>query len=73
MLPERIEDDGLLLRRWVAGDAPALHAVIAQCAQDLRPWVTWADEHSNSIEARRVFIAEQEREWRRGGSILMGS
>jgi ribosomal-protein-serine acetyltransferase len=72
MLPERIEDDGLVLRRWAVGDAEALGAVIAASAPDLRPWVTWVDAEDPSIEGRRLFIAEREREWRSGGSVLMG-
>jgi ribosomal-protein-serine acetyltransferase len=72
MLPERIEDDGLVLRRWVVEDAEALDAMIAESASHLRPWVTWVDEEDASIEGRRVFIAEREREWRAGGSVLLG-
>jgi ribosomal-protein-serine acetyltransferase len=72
MLPERIEDDGLVLRRWVVGDAEALHAVIAESASHLRPWVRWVDEEDTSIEGRRVFIAEHQRTWRGGGSVLLG-
>lgn len=67
-----MDDDGLVLRRWVVGDAEALHAVIAESASHLRPWVTWVDEENSSIEGRRVFIAEREHEWRSGGSILLG-
>src|ERR1039458_9958254 len=72
MLPERMEDDGLVLRRWVVGDAEALHAVIAESAWYLRPWVTWVDDENMSIEGRRGFIAEREREWQGGGSVLLG-
>jgi ribosomal-protein-serine acetyltransferase len=72
MLPERMEDDGLVLRRWVVGDAEALHAVIAESAAHLRPWVTWVDEEDTSVERRRMFIAEREREWQAGGSVLLG-
>jgi ribosomal-protein-serine acetyltransferase len=70
MMPERMEDDGLLLRRWVVGDAEALHAVMAESASHLRPWVTWVDEEDTSVERRRVLIAE--RECRGGGSTLLG-
>jgi ribosomal-protein-serine acetyltransferase len=72
MLPERMEDDGLLLRRWVVSDAEALHAVMAESASHLRPWVTWVDQADASIESRRAFIAEREREWQGGGSVLLG-
>jgi ribosomal-protein-serine acetyltransferase len=72
MLPERMEDDGLVLRRWVVGDAEALHAAIADSASHLRPWVTWVEEEDTSIEGLRLFIAEREREWQSGGSVLLG-
>jgi ribosomal-protein-serine acetyltransferase len=72
MLPERMEDDGLVLRRWVVGDAEALQAVIAESAAHLRPWVTWVKEENNSIERQRVLIAEREREGRSGGSVWLG-
>ena len=72
MLPERIEDDELVLRRWVVSDAGALQAVIAESASHLRPWVRWVEDEDASIEGRRAFIAEREREWRGGGSVLLG-
>ena len=58
MLLQRMEDDGLVLRRWVVSDGEALHAVIAESASHLRPWVTWVDQEDTSIEGRRVFIAK---------------
>jgi ribosomal-protein-serine acetyltransferase len=72
MLPERLEDEGLVVRRWLVTDAEALHAAIAQSASHLRPWVTWVDEGDASLEGRRVFIAESEREWWAGGSVWFG-
>jgi RimJ/RimL family protein N-acetyltransferase len=72
MLPERMEDDGLVLRRWVVSDAEALHAVIAESASHLRSWVRWVENENSSIEGRRIFIAEREREWQGGGSVLLG-
>ncbi len=67
-----MEDDGLLLRRWVVGDAEALHATLADSAAELRAWVTWVDQEGASVESRRQFIAEREREWQGGGSVLLG-
>ena len=37
MLPELIEEDGLVLRRWGVTDAEALQAVIAESVSHLRP------------------------------------
>lgn len=70
MLPERMEDDGLVVRRWVVGDAEALHAVLAESASHLRPWVRWVDAEDTSIERRRTSIAESES--RDGGPVLLG-
>ena len=72
MLPERMDDDGLVVRRWVVGDAEALHASIAESTAHLRPWMTWVQAQENSIEGRRAFIAERGREWRDGVSALLG-
>jgi ribosomal-protein-serine acetyltransferase len=71
MLPERMEDDGLVLRQWVVSDAEALHAVLAESASHLRPWVTWVEEDT-TVERRRAFIAKRDREWWIGGSALLG-
>jgi hypothetical protein len=49
MLPERMEDDGLVLRRWVVGDAEALHAVIAESASRLRPALALPDVRAVEI------------------------
>ena len=72
ILPERIEDDGLVLRRWIASDAEALHAVTADSASDLRPWAAWIDAREISIEGQRAFIAASEREWRGGELLRLG-
>jgi ribosomal-protein-serine acetyltransferase len=72
MLPERVEDDGLVLRRWRVSDAEALHAVTTESASDLRLWVTWIDEVDRSVEGQRAFIAASEREWQGGDSLLLG-
>jgi ribosomal-protein-serine acetyltransferase len=74
MLSERMEDDGLVVRRWVVGDAEALHAALAESASHLRPWVRWAEEDDTSVEGRRAFIAEREHDPESGvaGSVLLG-
>jgi RimJ/RimL family protein N-acetyltransferase len=73
MLPERMEDDGLVVRRWVVGDAESLHTVMAESAAHLRPWVAWADQEAAMSPAdRRVLIAKGERERQGGGPVLLG-
>jgi ribosomal-protein-serine acetyltransferase len=70
MLPDRMQDDGLVVRRWVAADAEVLNAVMAESASQLRPWLTWVDQEDTSIGRRRVSIAERER--RAGAWVLLG-
>jgi ribosomal-protein-serine acetyltransferase len=70
MLPDRMQDDGLVVRRWVAGDAEALNGVMAESASHLRPWLTWVEQEDTSIGRRRVSIAERER--RAGAWVLLG-
>ena len=72
MLPERIEEAGLLLRRWVSGDAAALHTAIAESASHLRPWVSWIEAQDTSIAGCRAFITERERTWQTGVSVALG-
>lgn len=72
MLPGLIEEDGLVLRRWELGDAEALQAAIAESASHLRPWVRWVEEEDCSVEGRRAFVAERERDWQGGRSVLLG-
>jgi RimJ/RimL family protein N-acetyltransferase len=73
VLPERIEAPcGLVLRRWVAADAEALARAVADSLDHLRPWMAWIAEEPVPLERRRARIAEWEREWSRGGDIVMG-
>lgn len=69
-----MHDDGLVLRRWVVGDAEALDAAITESDAHLRPWVTWLDAENLSIEQRRRSIAEREAggDGDAGGSVLLG-
>jgi ribosomal-protein-serine acetyltransferase len=71
-LPERIERDGVLLRRWLVSDAEAQHEAIAESAEHLRPWMAWMAEEPQTIEQRRAMLAKWEREWRTGGDVYLG-
>lgn len=71
-LPERIEGDGIVLRRWTPDDAEAMQRAVAESADHLRPWVRWVDEEPATVEGRRALIAAWEREWRDGGAVLLG-
>jgi RimJ/RimL family protein N-acetyltransferase len=71
-LPERIEGDGVLLRRWLIDDAAALERAIEESAEHLRPWMPWMEGSPQSPEQRRAMLAEWEREWLDGGDVIFG-
>jgi ribosomal-protein-serine acetyltransferase len=72
LLPERIEGDGLLLRRWVISDAPSMASAVAESAEHLRPWMPWMSQEPLSLEQRRAMIEGWEQNWRRGGDVALG-
>jgi len=62
-LPERLEGEGVVLRRWRVEDAETMQRVVAESADHLRPWLTWVDTEPPDVEGRRAFLAEAERAW----------
>jgi GrpB-like predicted nucleotidyltransferase (UPF0157 family)/RimJ/RimL family protein N-acetyltransferase len=73
VLPERIDGaDGLLLRRWTPKDAEALSHAVAESIDHLRPWMGWIAQEPTAIEDRRTRLEEWERDWSRGGDVLLG-
>lgn len=73
VLPERIESDAVLLRRWVVDDAQALSRAIAESADHLRPWMDWMASEPQTLEQRRTMLGQWEREWRGGGDVVLGT
>jgi RimJ/RimL family protein N-acetyltransferase len=73
LLPDRLTgDDGLLVRRWRIADAETLARAVAESADHLRPWMAWMAEEPMSIDRRRSMLADREREWLRGGDVILG-
>jgi RimJ/RimL family protein N-acetyltransferase len=70
-LPERIEGEGLLLRRWTVGDAAALAAAVAGSADHLRPWMAWMDEEPRPPAERSAMLKQWEDDWNAGGDVLL--
>jgi len=69
-LPERLEGDGLLIRRWLVEDAPAMQEAIAESADHLTPWSPFmTDEEPQSLEQRRAMIERWGQEWSGGGDV----
>lgn len=72
LLPERIEGDGGLLRRWLVTDAEALALAVTESADHLRPWMAFMALEPMAREQRRAMLHEREREWLGGGDVLLG-
>ncbi len=70
-LPDRIEADGLVLRRWRADDAEALGRLIADNAEHLRPWMPWMAEEPKTLAERIELIQRWEDEWNAGGDVVL--
>lgn len=50
-LPYRLVTDRLVVRCWQPTDAPLLQAAIDASLDHLRPWLPWAHEHPQPVEA----------------------
>lgn len=71
-LPERLETDGLVLRRWTIDDASALQRAVAESEEHLRPWMPWMAAEPIELEARRALIDRWQHEWEAGGDAVLG-
>jgi RimJ/RimL family protein N-acetyltransferase len=72
VLPERIESQRLVLRRWTVADVPALTEAITASLEHLRPWMPWAADEPLSAHDRVAFVEQRERDWRGGGDVVLG-
>lgn len=66
-LPERVQADGLVIRRWVPEDAELQHDLITRNVEHLRPRMAWIRDEPLGVEDRRALIVAWEAEWRAGG------
>jgi RimJ/RimL family protein N-acetyltransferase len=71
VLPDRVEGAGLLLRRWRVADAEAQQRAVTESIEHLRPWMAWIADEPQSLDRRRVRLAEWERSWARGGDVFL--
>lgn len=62
-LPERIEADDVLIRRWTPSDADAMGILISSNLNHLRRWMAWAQAEPLSIEARLRLFQKWDRYW----------
>jgi len=70
-LPDRIEGDGLVLRRWQVDDAEALGRLVADNAEHLRPWMPWMAQEPRTLAERIALIQGWQREWEAGGDVVL--
>ncbi len=71
-LPERIEHDGLVLRRWTEADAEEVAAVVAANLDHLRPYMPWIADEPLPIEDRRAIHRTWQAQWEAGGDVVYG-
>lgn len=71
-LPELLEHDGLVLRRWVEADAQTVAALVSANIEHLRPYMPWIAHEPLSIEERRALEREWQEKWEAGGDAVYG-
>lgn len=71
-VPERLElDGGVVVRRYVAADLPALVDAVNRSLETLRPWMPWAQEPTR-VETQREWLVETDRHWAEGTGFTYG-
>lgn len=72
VLPDRVEGDGVLLRRWLVPDAEALARAVAESQDHLQPWMAFMAHEPQTLEERRAMLLERQRDWLHGGDVILG-
>jgi RimJ/RimL family protein N-acetyltransferase len=67
--PERLEGDGVVLRRPTPDDDRSIAVAIAASLEHLRPWMAWADDGATTPERRRDYLARVEEGWAAGSDF----
>jgi RimJ/RimL family protein N-acetyltransferase len=71
-LPDHLDHDGLVLRRWTEDDAELVGALVAANIEHLRPYMPWIEHEPLPLEARRELGREWDEKWRAGGDVILG-
>jgi RimJ/RimL family protein N-acetyltransferase len=71
-LPELVEHDGLVLRRWTVADAEVVASLVAANLEHLRPYMPWIADEPLPIEDRRALHRGWEETWNAGGDVVLG-
>lgn len=62
---QRLELEGVRLRRWRPADADVLHAAVAESLDHLSPWLAWARAGYTRADAVELLV-RGERDWASG-------
>ena len=71
-LPEQVQGEGVILRRYRDTDTEAMHALVSANVEHLRPWMGWISFEPLTVEDRRELVATWEQEWAAGGDLTVG-
>ena len=71
-LPELVEHDGLVLRRWTEDDTETVAALVAANIEHLRPYMPWIAFEPLSTDDRRALERDWEEKWLAGGDVILG-
>src|SRR5689334_22203905 len=71
-LPDHMEGEGIVLRRWRPDDAEALVQAVAESTDHLRPWMPWVDQEPLDVDGRRALIERWDEEWAAGEAVYEG-
>ncbi|WP_426574961.1 hypothetical protein [Aquihabitans sp. McL0605] len=52
-LPELVEHDGLVLRRWTVDDTELVGTLVTANLEHLRPYMPWIEREPLSLDERR--------------------
>lgn len=71
-IPDHIETDRLVVRRWTPEDAGPLTSLIVVNLEHLRPWMPWIAEEPEALAAKRARIQGWCDRWEAGGDCYYG-
>lgn len=69
---ERVDIEGLVVRRYSPDDAAAMVEAVAASIEHLRPWMPWIAFEPQSIDQRRALLRQWSNEWETKESFPYG-
>src|SRR4051794_25625345 len=64
-------DDGMVIRRYVEDDMPAVVDVVNANLDHLSPWMPWAQEPM-TLDAQLTFFHDSDKQWDEGTNFVYG-